>query len=241
MEHTAFLSLKDDGELIAFGGLVLPTHNVQLAEHLLRAFCRNHDIANRPMDWETCLHGGLEPGCEFARQFLTLVEFVEPIEFRGMLVPASNLSELLRDGSRRSHGSRGRLGRELLRMFLLHAGALSSTPPPTSIRPVVKNGDGGGPSGLGPGPRPGTPAPLSRARRLGELADLLLGALAFRRNDRGERQVGGMGRRLACDAIERALRRRLIENTGPAAPPFSVWTLETPTRDLFVGGVERMS
>jgi hypothetical protein len=241
MEHTAYLSLKDDDALIAFGGLVLPTHNVQLAEHLLRVFCRDHAVGNRSMEWDTCLHGGREAGCEFARQFLTLVEFVQPIEFRGMLVPASHLSGALGDGSRRRQGSRELLGHELLRVFLRHAGGISSTPPPTAIRPIVRDADGGVAGRSRQGPGPGTPAPLSRAGRLGELADLLLGALAFRRNDRGERRVGAMGRRLACDAIERALQLRLIENTGPAAPPFSVWTLETPTRDPFVGGVKRPS
>lgn len=241
MEHTAFLSLKDDDALIAFGGLVLPTHNVQLAEHLLRVFCRGHAIGNRSMEWDTFLHGGREPGCEFARQFLTLVEFVEPIEFRGMLVPASHLSGVLRDGSRRNRAARELLGRELLRVFLLHAGGIASTPPPTSLRPIVRDPEGSGTGGAPWGPGPGTPVPLARGGRLGELADLLLGALAFRRNDRGERRVGAMGRRLACDAIERALQLRLIENTGPAAPPFSVWTLEAPIRDLFVGGARRPS
>ena len=233
----------------AYGGVFLPSTNVDVVEARLEAFCSDFGFANREMSWKKCSKGEIDRYREFAQLLWEIGDVTPPLDFRAMVVdternafrePAFDCATDEDGYYKLYHFFLTASLRKVAPSAIAYQIVIGSMTDQYPHRDEILRATTGGALRKYLGPT-FTVAEVERARprqqRIHQLADVLTGCVtyAFNRSD------SGSDKRLILDAVEQRVGRSLTKDFLPDVRPFNIWAFAARGRRRWVRGASGRS
>jgi hypothetical protein len=219
---------------LGYGGVIVPASHYQSAERALADFARNNGFKRREFSWKKCSPKELDRYSQFAALFWDLNESGTPLDFRAMIVDTRRnpLRSTLGNCSTDEDGFYKFYHFFITRSLEIVARDATNVDLRVAVSPdqypyrseVLQATVGGRLRNELPDRTVVTEVfrETPKMHRLHQLADVLLGAITFRVNERDPQGLSHKAH--LCGHIESLVGRRLDRDFMPGERPFNVWS-----------------